>query len=163
MPRTAPPATPLPLTGPGLVGPGTEVACEYGCLPSRYGAMTRATIVSLSPATAAVRVYGETLTRRVPTDMIRLYHRQQLAEQYPRDPRDVPLPHGGRFSNPRTWQWLPRYAWIGWSIAEHLQYARGERPLNGEPARPPARLVVVGCGGRQPARGSHAFDLYIGS
>ncbi|GGM90028.1 DUF6884 domain-containing protein [Dactylosporangium sucinum] len=164
MPRHRPTGTaPLPLIGPGIVGAGIEVACEYGCLPSGYGPLTRATIVSLGATTATVRVYGETTTRRVPNDMIRLYHRQELAEQYPRDRRDVARPYGGGCTNPRTWQWLPHYAWIGWTIAEHLQYARGERPLAGEPARPPARLVIVGCGWRKRERATDAFDLYVGS
>lgn len=157
---------PLPLTGPGLIGPGTEVTCDYGGLPSAYPNMTAAMIISVGPVYSRIRIHGETVERRVLNSMLRLDHRYRLAQQWPADPRDAHHPLGGRYTHPWTYGWLPRWSWIGWSVAEHLEYARGQRPLEPAPTSLGlTRLVIVCCSSKKRADVRHldAHGFYVGS
>jgi hypothetical protein len=125
---TVPATTVLPLVGPGLVGPGTRVQCDLGALPRNERGS--GVVVSLGRTTSRVQLHDGRI-RRIPNTVLRLddHHviPQQWATTLPQPIRAAELPFYPRASNPRTYGWLPAYAWIGWSLAEHLAYARGER------------------------------------
>lgn len=148
--------------GPGQIEVGMWVACLYGSLPKGYGPLTPAVIESIGPKHCKVKVHRDP-SRYIPHDQLILHYRSETAEAYGPDPRDVPLPYLGRYTNPRTGKWLPRYAWVGWTIAQHLKYAAGERQLAGMAARAPTRLVIVSCGGKKGNAPTDAHAMYLGS
>ena len=147
---------------PGRVLPGHRVAC-YGGLPGGY-APIEARVVAVGPQYTRVRVHGDPIARRVPNDLVKLSYVDPIAHAWPRDPRDADAhPHRGRYTHPVTGRWLPHWSWIGWTVAEHLEYRAGRRPLLGRPELAPRRLVIVGCGGRKEPRLSDAHAMYTGS
>ncbi|MER5608236.1 DUF6884 domain-containing protein [Micromonospora tulbaghiae] len=163
-PAPAPPGPAEP-PGPGRVLPGHGVVCLDGALPRRdFGNMTTAVVVSVGPKNTTVRVHGEARTRPIPNDLVSLDNRPQLCWAWPPDPRDPPLPVSGRFTHPWNYRAMPHWSWIGWTVAQHLEYARGERPLVPEPVGLGLRrLVIVGCGGKKAGHNTDAHSMYAGS
>lgn len=171
-PKPKPPPPPLAAApeaveppGPGRVLPSHRVLVRHGALPREYGTLTPAVVTSLGPKHTGVRVHGEAIVRRVRNELVELDDGRKLAAAWPADPRDAPHPYGGRHTHPWTYRWLPRWSWIGWSVAEHHEYARGERPLEPAPVGLRVkRLVIVGCGGKKRnVRHLDAHGMYVGS
>ena|GEM_PF-861234 len=153
MPRSIP-SLQLALVGPGLVAPGIRVQCRPGALPASYG-QPLADVLAIGLKASRIRVCGEQRERRVPNTLLEPDYRRVATEEA--------RGRGERLTNPWTWQWLPRWAWLNWTIADHLAHSRGQRLLLGEPAPAPARLVIVGCGARKRTTISDAGNMYIGS
>ncbi|WP_053065359.1 DUF6884 domain-containing protein [Micromonospora sp. RV43] len=127
--------------------------------------MPRATVVSVGPKFTRVTMQ-EGHERRVSNDLVQLDTQSGYAEAYGLAPHDRPLPYG-RYAAGRSFapaRWLPRWSWMGWTVAEHLAYAAGLRPLDDPPAAPPKRLVIVGCGGKKShLKEVDAHGMYVGS
>lgn len=147
---------------PGVVGPGMRVVCEPGSVPG-YRHMMFGVIVSVGPKHTRVIVSGETKPRPIPNDKVTID--PIVAGKLQPDPRNVELPHGGRHTNARGGhsRWLPYWSWLRWTIAQHQEYARGERPLEDAPTPAPKRLVIVSCGGVKREHPTDAHNLYIGN
>ncbi len=140
--------------GPGRIAPGQRVTCLPGSLPARHGGRGGGILVSIGQKNSMVDVYGGT-RRRIPNQLL-----HPDAGPFVAADRDA---RGLRTANASGRGWLPGWSWLGWTVAEHLEYARGERQL---PAPPPApkRLIIVACGSRKTACfEAPAGDLYSGS
>ncbi|GLI00933.1 DUF6884 domain-containing protein [Phytohabitans aurantiacus] len=140
--------------GPGRIAPGQRVTCLPGSLPARDGGRGGGILVSIGPKTSIVDVYGGR-KRRIPNELLHPEAGPWIAAD--RDAR------GLRTANASGRGWLPGWSWLGWSIAEHLEYLCGERRL---PTPPPApqRLIIVACGARKTACfEAPAGQMYVGS
>jgi len=150
------PDRPVPLDRPGDVVPGQRVRCLPGSLPARDGGQGGGVLVSVGAKTSVVAVYGDR-ERRIDNALLHPEPGLRIAAQ--RDAQGLPT-----LTNSHPRRWLPRWSWLGWTVADHLAYARGERDL---PQSPPApqRLVIVACGVRKVAtwRATPAGMLYTGS
>jgi hypothetical protein len=126
-------AAPVRPDGPGRIAPGQRVTCLPGSLPARDGGRGGGVLVSVGPKTSLVDVYGGR-QRRIPNELLHPEAGCFVAAE--RDAR------GLRTANASGRGWLPVWSWLGWTIAEHLEYLRGERRI---PSPPPApqRLVIV--------------------
>lgn len=133
------PAAPGRPDGPGRIAPGQRVTCLPGSLPARDGGRGGGVLVSIGPKTSLVDVYGGR-QRRIPNELLHPQAGSFVALE--RNTR------GLRTTTANDRGWLPGWSWLGWTIAEHLEYLRGERHL---PTPPPApqRLVIVACGARK--------------
>jgi hypothetical protein len=130
------------------------VTCLPGSLPARDGRRGAGILVSIGPKISMVDVYGSG-RRRIPNDLLHPEAGALIAAD--RDAR------GLRTANASGCGWLPGWSWLGWTVAEHGEYARGERQL---PAPPPApkRLIIVACGARKAACfEAPAREMYTGS
>ena len=128
------PAVPMRPDGPGRIGPGQRVTCLPGSLPARDGGRGGGVLVSIGPKTSVVDVYGGT-RRRIPNELLHPQAGPHVAAD--RDAR------GLRTADADGRGWLPGWSWLGWTIAEHLEYQHGMRQL---PSPPPApqRLIING-------------------
>jgi hypothetical protein len=148
------PAAPVRPDGPGRIAPGQRVTCLPGSLPARDGGRGGGVLVSIGRKTSLVDVYGGR-QRRIPNELLHPEAGPWIAAE--RDTR------GLRTANASGRGWLPSWSWLGWTIAEHLEYLHGERRL---PTPPPApqRLVIVVCGARKKACfETRAGEMYTGS
>ncbi|GAA1575733.1 hypothetical protein GCM10009827_117010 [Dactylosporangium maewongense] len=144
---------PLP-TGPGTVAPGQRVRCMPGSLPARDGGQGGGILRSIGPKTSVVDVDGGG-PRRIRNELLHPSAGPTVAAW--RHGR------GYRTTFPDGRSWLPGWAWLGWTVAEHQQYAAGQRRLP-EPAPAPQRLIIVVCGARKVDRiEAPAGELYVGS
>ena len=127
------PAVPMRPDGPGRIGPGQRVTCLPGSLPARDGGRGGGVLVSIGPKTSMVDVYGGT-RRRIPNELLHPQAGPHVAAD--RDAR------GLRTANADGRGWLPGWSWLGWTIAEHVEYQQGVRQL---PTPPPApqRLIII--------------------
>jgi len=157
-----------PVVRPGQILPGARVTCLPGALPAAEGAMRRAAVVSVGPKFTRVRLLGEDRDRRVDNTLLILDNGAGYPQAYGLHERDRPLPHDS-YTYSRCFgiqRWKPRFAWMAWTVAEHLEYAAGERAL---PVLslfgPPNRLVIVGCSSTKNAvaRQGDAHAMYLGS
>ncbi|MEU1813397.1 DUF6884 domain-containing protein [Micromonospora aurantiaca (nom. illeg.)] len=157
-------ALPVPEVGPGRLPAGTRVRCLPGALPASEG-MVRATIVAVGPKRTRIALH-DGRQRRVDNHLVELDNCAGYAEAYGLDERDRPLPFGRRTAS-RSFapgRWLPRWAWMGWTIRQHLDYAAGHLALDAPPPAAPKRLVIVGCGGKKADRATcDAHGMYVGS
>jgi hypothetical protein len=156
-------ATPLPATGPGgsvhpdgpgRIAPGQRVTCLPGSLPARDGGRGGGVPVSIGAKTSLVDVYGGR-QRRIPNELLHPQAGPWIAAD--RDSR------GLRTANASGRGWLPGWSWLSWTIAQHLEYLRGQRQL---PSPPPApqRLIVVACGAcKKACFEAPAGQMYTGS
>jgi hypothetical protein len=148
------PSTSVHPDGPGRIAPGQRVTCLPGSLPARDGGRGGGLLVSIGVKTSVVDVYGG--------------HRRRISNQllHPEAGCFVAADRnarGLRTTNASGRGWLPGWSWLGWTVAEHLEYIRGERRL---PVPPPAprRLVILACGARKAACfEAPAGDMYVGS
>ncbi|MEV6922942.1 DUF6884 domain-containing protein [Dactylosporangium sp. NPDC051485] len=144
---------PLP-TGPGTVAPGQRVRCLPGSLPARDGGQGGGILRAIGPKTSLVDVNGGR-PRRIANALL-----------HPEAGPDVAgwrHSRGYRTTVPDGRTWLPSWAWLGWTVAEHQQYTAGQRRLP-EPAPAPQRLIIVVCGARKADRiEAPAGELYVGS
>ena len=148
------PAVPMRPDGPGRIGPGQRVTCLPGSLPAREGGRGGGVLVSIGPKTSMVDVYGGT-RRRIPNHLLHPQAGPHVAGD--RDAR------GLRTVNADGCGWLPGWSWLGWTIAEHIEYQQGVRHL---PTPPPApqRLIIIACGARKAdCFEAPAGQMYIGS
>ncbi|WP_327009721.1 DUF2637 domain-containing protein [Dactylosporangium sp. NBC_01737] len=144
---------PLP-TGPGTVAPGQRVRCMPGSLPARDGGQGGGILRSIGPKTSLVDVDGGG-PRRIRNELLHPSAGPAVAAWRHGQGYRTTFPDG------RTW--LPSWAWLGWTVAEHQQYAAGQRHLP-EPATAPQRLIIVVCGARKADRiEAPAGELYVGS
>jgi hypothetical protein len=125
--------------GPGRIAPGQRVTCLPGSLPARDGGRGGGVLVSIGPKTSVVDVYGGT-RRRIPNALLHPEAGPHIAAE--RDAR------GLRTANADGRGWLPGWSWLGWTIAEHVQYQQGMRHLPTPPPTP-QRLIIVACGARK--------------
>jgi hypothetical protein len=148
------PAVPTRPDGPGRIGPGQRVTCLPGSLPARDGGRGDGVLVSIGPKTSVVDVYGGT-RRRIPNELLHPQAGPHVAAD-----RDV---RGLRTAAADGRDWLPGWSWLGWTIAEHVQYQQGTRHL---PTPPPApqRLIIIACGARKAdCFEAPAGQMYVGS
>jgi len=153
---------PGPIPGPGVVQPGMHV--EY--LPGfRPGARTRhchgGTIVSVGTTCVRWRPYKWHQDVRTPLEHMRIdptMHVNQR-EWVRRMVADLDAGRG-----------LARHPeWTVWSLAQHLAYAAEQAEqaeqaaVEEAPAAPPARVVVIPCGGAKQAQAAPAGELYTGT
>ncbi|WP_327596941.1 DUF6884 domain-containing protein [Streptomyces chartreusis] len=149
---------PGPLPGPGVVEPGMHV--EY--LPGfRPGARTRhchgGVIVSVGTTCVRWRPYKWHQDVRTPLDHMRIDPTMHVNQR----------------------EWVRRMAadldagrpltrhpeWTVWSLAQHLAHAAEQdeqAAVEETPAAPPARVVVIPCGGAKQAQAAPAGELYTG-
>src|SRR6266508_5848192 len=140
--------------GPGRIAPGQRVTCLPGSLPARHGGRGGGILVSIGQKNSMVDVYGGT-RRRIPNQLL-----HPDAGPFVAADRDA---RGLRTANASGRGWLPGWSWLGWTIAEHLEYIRGERRLPAPPLAP-QRLVIVACGARKAACfEAPAGEMYVGS
>jgi len=154
-PATAtPPAGSVRPDGPGRIAPGQRATCLPGSLPVQDGGRGGGVIVSIGPKTSLVDVYGGQ-RRRIRNELLHPEAGPWVAAD--RDARGLRTAHAcGR-------GWLPGWSWLGWTIAGHLEYIRGERRLTTPPPAP-QRLVIVACGARKAAcLEAPAGEMYVGS
>jgi hypothetical protein len=147
-------ASPAYLDGPGRVTAGQRVSCLPGSLPRRDGGRGGGVLVSVGPKTSVVDVYGGT-RRRIPNELLH----PDVGWKVAAERRALGLPT----TTPSGRGWLPGWSWLEWTVAEHLQYTRGERSM---PMPPPApiRLVIVACGSRKKnCIEAAAGEMYVGS
>ncbi|MER7278010.1 DUF6884 domain-containing protein [Dactylosporangium sp. NPDC000244] len=125
-----------------------------GSLPARDGGQGGGILRSIGPKTSLVDVDGGG-PRRIRNDLLHPSAGPAVAAwRHGRGYRTT-------FPDGRTW--LPSWAWLGWTVAEHQQYAAGQRSLP-EPAPAPQRLIIVVCGARKADRiEAPAGELYVGS
>src|SRR5438874_13602094 len=107
------PAVPLRPDGPGRIRRGQRVTCLPGTLPRRDGGRGGGVLVSIGPKTSLVDVYGGR-PRRIPNELLHPEAGCFVAAE--RDAR------GLRTANASGRGWLPGWSWLGWTIAEHLEY-----------------------------------------
>jgi len=161
--RRPPPAGAAPVTppigsvrpdGPGRIAPGQRVTCLPGSLPARDGGRGGGVLVSIGRKTSLVDVYGGR-RRRIANELL-----HPEAGPFVAADRDA---LGLRTATASGRGWLPGWSWLGWTIADHLEYIRGERHL---PTPPPAprRLVIIACGARKAnCFQAPAGEMYVGS
>jgi len=139
------PAVSMRPDGPGRIGPGQRITCLPGSLPARDGGRGGGVLVSIGPKTSVVDVYGGT-RRRIPNELLHPEAGPHVAAD--RDAR------GLRTVNADGRGWLPGWSWLGWTIAEHIEYQQGARQLPAPPAAP-QRLIIVACGARKATASRH--------
>jgi len=153
--------------GPGKIPPGTRVTCLPGALPSAEDRWRQGAVVSVGPKATKVVLFGDGgRERRVDNTLLTLDSRSGYPEAYGIDPLDRPPPFGEyTYGRGGPGRWRPRFAWMSWTIAEHLEHAAGRLPLpTASTFAPPRRLVIVGCGHKKAARKhSDAHSMYVGS
>jgi hypothetical protein len=140
--------------GPGRIAPGQRVTCLPGSLPARDGGRGGGLLVSIGPKTSLVDLYGGS-RRRIRNDLL-----------HPEAGPTISLSRQARGLRTTTADgrgWLPGWSWLGWTIAEHIEFNQGRRQLP-TPRPAPARLVIVACGARKAnVFEAPAGQLYIGS
>jgi len=140
--------------GPGRIAVGQRVTCLPGSLPARDGGRGGGVLVSIGPKTSVVDVYCGT-RRRIRNELL-----HPEAGPYIAADREA---RGLRTTAASGRSWLLAWSWLGWTIAEHLEYQQGTRHLPTPPAAP-QRLVIVACGSRKAAcLEASAGEMYVGS
>jgi hypothetical protein len=140
--------------GPGRIAPGQRVTCLPGALPAREGGQGGGVLVTIGPKTSMVDVYGGR-RRRIPNELLHPQAGPHVAAE--RDAR------GLRTANADGRGWLPGWSWLGWTVAQHIEYQQGVRRLP-TPSPAPQRLIIVACGARKAnCFEAPAGQMYIGS
>lgn len=152
--RQAPSPAPAVLDGPGRIAPGQRVTCLPGSLPAREGGRGGGVLLAIGPKTSVVDVYGGR-QRRISNDLL-----------HPQAGPTIALARQARGLRTTTASgrgWLPGWSWLGWTIAQHVEYQQGRRQLPTPPPAP-ARLVIVACGARKAdCFEAPAGQMYTGS
>jgi len=144
------PTVPVRPDGPGRIGPGQRVTCLPGSLPARDGGRGGGVLVSIGAKTSVLDVYGGR-RRRIANEL--LHPEAGCFVAADRDAR------GLRTATASGRGWLPGWSWLGWTIADHVAYIRGELHLHAPP-----RLVIVACGARKAnCFQAPAGEMYVGS
>ena len=147
------PAVPMRPGGPGGIGPGQRVTCLPGSLPAREGGRGGGVLVSIGPKTSVVDVYGGA-RRRIPNELLHPEAGPHIAAD-----RDV---RGLRTANADGRGWLPSWSWLGWTIAEHIEYQQGYGSYRPPPPAP-QRLIIVSGARKANCFEAPAGQMYIGS
>lgn len=108
-----PPTPPLPPP----IAPGLRLQCLPGALPAAYGYPV-AELVSVGTTRVAVRVLGEpAAVRRIPPRLLAVFL-PPLQVWHGYKPACIRTRHAGGYSEAVP---APGWAWIGWTLAEHLR------------------------------------------
>jgi hypothetical protein len=77
--------------------------------------------------------------------------------------RGCPHRRGLRTAEASGRGWLLSWSWLGWTVAQHLEFRRGQRHLSTPPPAP-ARLIIIACCARETSRFvAPAGEMYTGS